>query len=135
MLVATLAEIVIAGLSAASRCTLVSLVGVQVVVLRGQAVVVLALVQHVVQLEVVFRPGAVTGAVGRAVGHHAGLQAAIPPHGPVQVQPCDQRLSDVDAFGPVDWIIVHGWEGALKTDCEDQLLLLHVRSEEKEQFQ
>lgn len=77
----------------------------------------------------VFRPGAVTGAVGRAVGHQARLQAAISPHGPVQVQAGDQRLANVDAFGPVDGIVIHGGEGALKAHGEDQLLLLHVALE------
>lgn len=74
----------------------------------------------------VFGPGAVAGAVGRAVGHEARLQAAVPPHGPVQVQASDQRLPNVDAFGPVDRIVVHGREGALKADGEDQLLLQRV---------
>ena len=82
-------------------------------VLRGQAAVVLGLQQPVVEVEAVFGPGAVAGAVRRAVGHHAGLQAAVLPHGRVQVQPGDQRLPNVDAFGPMDRIVVHGWEGAL----------------------
>lgn len=99
--------------------------------LRGQAVVVLRLVVPVMEVEVVFGPGAVTGAVGRAVGHHARLQAAIPPHGAVQVQPGDQRLADADAFGPVYGIvIIHGCEVALKAHGEDQLLLLHVGRKE-----
>lgn len=91
-----------------------------------QAVVVLGLVQPMMEVEAVFRPGAVTGAVGRAVGHQARLQAAVSPHGPVQVQPCDQRLADVDAFGPVDRIFIHGSEGALKAHSENQLVLMYV---------
>lgn len=91
-----------------------------------QAVVVLGLVQPMMEVEAVFRPGAVTGAMGRAVGHQARLQAAVSPHGPVQVQPCDQRLADVDAFGPVDGIVIHGSEGALKAHSEDQLVLMYV---------
>lgn len=81
-----------------------------------------------------FRPGAVTGAVGRAVGHHARLQAAISPHGPVQVQTGDQWLANVDAFGPVDWTIIHGGKGTLKAHSEDQLLLLHVGLEDKKYY-
>lgn len=46
-------------------------------------------------------PRAVTGAVGGAVRHQACLQAAIAPHGPVQVQLGDQRLPDVHLHGPV----------------------------------
>ncbi len=128
---ARLAEVLIVGIPAASRCTLKVLVDVQVVVLWWQAVVVLGLVCPVMEVEAVFGPGAVTGAVGRAVGHHARLQAAISPHGPVQVQSGDQRLADVDAFGPVDGVVIHGGEGPLKADGEDQLLLSHVGLEEK----
>lgn len=105
------------------------LVDVQVVALWQQAVVVLRRPAMVVV--VVLGPGAVAGAVGRAVGHHARLQAAVPPHGPVQVQPGDQRLANVDAFGPVDGFVVHGGEGALKAHGEDQLLLSDHGLEEK----
>lgn len=91
---------------------------------------VLGLVRPEMEVEVVFGPGAVAGAVGRAVGHMAGLQAAVSPHGPVQIQSGDQRLADVDAFGPVDGFVIHGGESALKAHGEDQLLLLHVRLEE-----
>lgn len=126
-----MADVVVEGIPTASRCSLV-LIDVQVVVLRGQAVVVLGLVRLVMEVEVVFGPGAVAGAVGRAVGHHAGLQAAISPHGPVQVQSGDQRLADVDAFGPVDGFVIHGGEGALEAHGEDQLLLLEVGLEEKQ---
>lgn len=91
--------------------------------LWGQAVVVLALVLPIMEVEMVLGPWAVTGAVGRAVGHHARLQAAVTPHGSVQVKPGDQRFSDADAFVPVDTVVVHGCEGSLKTHSEDQLLL------------
>lgn len=94
--------------------------------LWGEPVVVLGLVQPVMEVVVVFRARAVTGAVGRAVGHHASLQATISPHGLVQVQSGDQWLSDVDAFGPVNRIVIHGSEGALKAHSEDQLVLLHM---------
>lgn len=104
------------------------LVHVQVVVLRRQAVVVHGLVQAVVEVESVLGPGAVTRAVtravGGAVGHLAGLQAAVAPHGAVQVQPGDQRLADVDAFAPVDGVVVHAGEGALQAHGEHQVLLL-----------
>ncbi|TNN36863.1 hypothetical protein EYF80_052974 [Liparis tanakae] len=92
--------------------------------LSPKAVVVLGLVRPVLEgLEVVFRPGALAGAVRRAVGHQAGLQAAVTPHGPVQVQSGDERLANVDALGPVDRFVLHGGEGALKAHGEDQLLL------------
>jgi len=124
--VARLSDVVAEGFPAASRRSLV-LVDVRGVVLRWQAVVVLGLVRPVMAgLEVVFRPGALAGAVRRAVGHQAGLQAAVSPHGPVQVQSGDERLANVDAFGPVDRFVLHGGEGALKAHGEDQLLLLGV---------
>ena len=82
-------------------------------------------------VQVVFGPGAMAGAVGRAVGDQAGLQTAVPPHGPVQVQAGDQRPADADAFGPVDGFIVHGGEGSLKAHGKDQLLLLHGGLEEE----
>ncbi len=82
------------------------------------------------EVEAVFRPGAVTGTVGWTVGHQARLQAAVSPHGPVQIQSCDQRLADVDAFGPVDRTIIHGGERALKAHSEDQFLLLNAGLEE-----
>lgn len=78
-----------------------------------------------------FGPRAMTGTVGRAVGHQARLKAAISPHGPVQVQSGNQWLANVDAFGPVDGVVIHGGEGPLKADGEDQLLLLYVVLEEK----
>ena len=84
------------------------------------------------EVEAVFRPRAVTGAVGWAVGHQARLQAAVSPHGPVQVQSGDQRFANVDALGPVDRTVIHGGEGALKAHGEDQILLLYVRLEEKQ---
>lgn len=64
-----LAKVVIVGIPTASHGTLKMLVHVQVVVLWWKAAVVLGLVQSVMEVEAVFRPGAVTGAVGRAVGH------------------------------------------------------------------
>lgn len=129
-LVAALTQIFVAGLPTAAHRALHRLAGVQVVVLWGEAVVVQGLVRPVIGVEVVFGPRAVTRAVtravGRAVGHQAGLQAAISAHGPVEVQSSDQRLSDVDAFGPVDGVIViHGCKAALKAHGEDQLLLQH----------
>lgn len=89
-------------------------------VLRRQAGAVVGLV---VEVQPVLGPRAVAGAVGRAVGHHARLQAAVPPHGPVQVQTGDQRLLDVHALGPVDGTVVDGDEGSLEADGEDQVLL------------
>ena len=65
--------------------------------------------------------GAVAGAVAGAVGHQAGLQTAVPAHGPVQVQPGDERLADVHVGFPVHQL-VQGGEGPLEADCEDQLL-------------
>lgn len=107
------------------------LVHVQIVVLRRQAVVVHGLVQGVVEVEPVLGPGAVTRAVtrtvGGAVGHLARLQAAVAPHGAVQVQPGDQRLADVHAFAPVDGVVVHAGVGALQAHSEHQVLLLFGR--------
>lgn len=118
-----LTELVVAGEAAAARCALSVLADVQVAVLRGQAAVVL--VRPVVQVVLVLWARAVAGALGRAVGHHAGLQAAVPPHGPVQVQPGNQRLPDVHAFGPeYRMVIVHGCKRSLKANGENQLLLL-----------
>lgn len=76
--------------------------------------------EAVVEVGVVLGPRAVAG----AVGHQARLQAAVPAHRPVEVEPRDQRLSDVDAPGPVDGgVFSHGGKRALKADGEDQLLL------------
>lgn len=108
------------------------LVYVQIVVLRRQAVVVHDLVQGVVEVQPMLGPGAVTGTVTRAVtravtrtvGHLARLQAAVAPHSAVQVQPGNQRLADVDAFAPVDRVVVHAGEGALQAHGEHQVLLL-----------
>lgn len=61
--------VVIVGIPTASHGTLKMLVHVRVVVLWWKAAIVLGLVQSVMEVEAVFRPGAVTGAVGRAVGH------------------------------------------------------------------
>lgn len=93
--------------------------------LRQQPAVVRRLAGAVVEVGVVFGPGAVAGAVAGAVGHQARLQAAVPAHGPVEVEPRDQRLPDVDALGPVDGgLFPHGFKGALEAHGEDQLLLL-----------
>ena len=67
-------------------------------------------------------PRAVARAVAGAVGHQAGLQTAVPAHGPVQVQPGDERLADVHVGFPVHHL-VQGGEGPLEADSEDQLLL------------
>ena len=68
-LITTLAEIFIEGNPTASCCTLRMLTDVQIGVLWREAVVVLYLVRPVTEVEVMFRPRAVTGAVGWAVGH------------------------------------------------------------------
>lgn len=124
--IVTLAEVFVEG---ASDCTLKILADIQVVVLWGETAVVLGVVCPVMEVVSVFRTRAVTGTVGRAVGHQAGLQAAVPPHSSVQIQSGNQRLSDADAFGPVDGIVIHGCEGALKAHSEDQLLLWHTEWE------
>lgn len=49
----------------------------------------------------------------------------------MQIQTGDQRLANVDAFCPVDWIIIHGGKGALKAHSEYQLLLLELGEEKK----
>lgn len=77
--------------------------------------------------KLVFEPGAVTGTARGAVGHQARLEAAVLSRGLVKVQPGDQRLADVDGFGPVDGVmVIHGREGALEAHGEDQLLLSPV---------
>lgn len=122
LLKATLAKLAVAGEAAASHGPLSLLANVKIAILRREAVVVL--MQPLVEVMVALRARAVTGALRRAVGHHAGLQAAVPSHGLVEVQSGDQWLSDVDAFGPAyGRIILHGCKGALKTHGENQLLL------------
>lgn len=123
-----LANVFIVGVPGASRGALKRLVHVPVQLLGRESAVVLDLVQSGNDVEVVFRPGAVTGAVARAVGgavrHQAGVQAAVSSHHSVQVQSSDERFSDVDGFGPVDWVVVtHAGKGALEAYGENQLLL------------
>lgn len=114
-------QVVVVVVPPATYRTLVGgLVHLQIVVLWRQAVVVHGLVQGVVEVEPVLRPGAVTW----AVGHVARLQAAVAPHGAVQVQPGDQRLADVNTFGPVDGIVIHAGKVALQAHGEHQVLLL-----------
>lgn len=112
------------------------LTDVQKALLRGEAVAVLRVMGAVVvEVMLVLGPRAVTGALGRAVGHPTGLQAAVPPHGPVEVQTGDQRLSDVDAFGPDYWmIVIQRCKRALKANGENQLLLLQEGLAEKQQL-
>lgn len=107
--------------------TLKRLVHIQVLVLGREAVVD--------DVEAMFRPRAVTGAVAwavrRAVRHQAGLQAAISSHGSVQVQSGNERFANVDSFGPLDWIIIHADKGALKAYGEYQLLLVKEMFEKR----
>lgn len=89
-------------------CPLVMLVNVHVEGLWGEAIGILGLVQAVMMMEEMVRSGAVTRTLRRAVGHQAGLQAAVPTHGTMQVESSDQWLSNVYSFVPVNGIILHG---------------------------
>lgn len=90
---------------------------------RGQAVVVQYLMRGAVEVSMVLWSRTVAGADGGAVGHQAGLEAAVPAPGPVQVQAGDQRFTNVDALGPVNRVFLQGDEGALKTHVENEILL------------
>lgn len=132
-----LAQVSTRVIAEATHGALKRLVHVQVLVLvlGREAVAVLDKVRSRNDVEAMFRPwavtGAVAGAVRRAVRHEAGLQAAISSDGSVQVQSGNERFANVDSFGPVDWIIIHTDKGALKAYGERQLLLFKEMFEKR----
>lgn len=101
-----------------STCSLQMLIAV-ILEQRGQSGVVQYLMWTAVEMSMVLWPRTVAGADWGTVGHQTGLKAAVPAHSPVQVKTGNKRFTNADALGPVDGIILHCIEGALKAHCKN----------------